>query len=98
MNTCGAVMLPDTAPSTLPRTLFSSGTSMYSKPLSDSSCLALAQCEQPIFENTTTWSGLFAFGAMWFSIVSASETLNGSPGSSGSINILVTTPSLTSIE
>lgn len=29
MNTCGAVIVPDTAPSTLPRILCSSGTSMY---------------------------------------------------------------------
>ena len=58
-----AVMLPDTAPSTLPRILCSSGTSMYSKPLSSSSCLALAQKEQPTLEKTTTWSGRLAFGA-----------------------------------
>ena len=45
-----------------------------------------------------TWSGFFALGLTWFSIVSASDTSNGSPGFSASMNIFSMTPFRTSME
>ena len=63
-----------------------------------SACLARAQCGQPGRVKSVTKSGASAFGFTYASMVSASDTSNGSPGFSGSMNIFSTTPLRTSIE
>ena len=73
-------------------------TCSYTRPCFSRSERARAQCGQPGLEKIVTGSGALAPGATKASMVSASETSNGSPSFSGSMNILAMTPSFTSIE
>ncbi len=93
---------PDTARSTLVVILLSWEMSVKSMPRAFSTAFARAQNGQPGLENITTGSGALASGAMWRSMVSASDTSNGSASGSfsswASMNMVSTTPSRTSIE
>ena len=62
------------------------------------SFFAWAQNEQRSRVRIASCSGSFAFGARKWSIVSASDTANGSPGCCGSRNIVSILRSRTSIE
>jgi hypothetical protein len=98
INICGTVSRPVIALSEVKDASFPSTISSYSYPAALSSALALIQNGQLGLVKILTSCGALASGSKYHNIVSASDTSNGSPGKSGSINIFSMIPLFTSIE